>query len=65
MGIRLEDKYNTVFYDSIDEEGALNFADQIFNNDLDKAAFLRQYYKDFSEVNKDTPYRIMRLFINS
>lgn len=61
---RLEDKCNTCFYDSIDEEGALNFADQIFNNDLDKAAFLREYYKDFSEINRDTPYKTLKLFIN-
>lgn len=61
----LGDHFDNGFYDYIDEEGALHFADQIFDNDLDKAAFLRQYYKDFSDIGPDTQYKLTKRFINN
>lgn len=62
---KLYDHYDDGFYDYIDEEGALHFADQVFNNDLDKAAFLREYYKDFSTIGPYTPYKLTKRFINN
>ena len=38
------DKYNLIYRDQ-----AFELADLIFNNNLDKINFLRQYFKDFSE----------------
>lgn len=60
---RLNDIYNYRGYDNIDDEGVLNFVDQIFNNDLDKAYFLRQYYKDFSNNELGAKQELVKNFI--
>lgn len=62
---RLYDSFDSDFYDLIDEEGAIRFADEIFDNDLDKASFLREYYKDFSPIGPYTPYKLTKRFINN
>ena len=40
---------NLLFYNEIYIEQALELADMIFNNNLDKVYFLRQYLKDFQD----------------
>ena len=60
---RLDEVYNYTGYDKIDEEGALNFVDQIFDNDLDKAYFLRQYYKDNKNVQLGEELKLVKNFI--
>ena len=60
---RLEEIYDYNGYDEIDEEGALNFVDQIFDNDLDKAYFLRQYYKDNKNVQLGEELKLVKNFI--
>ena len=42
------------YYHGLDEEGALHLADLLFDNELDKAYFLRQYYKDFTHIDFNT-----------
>ena len=59
----LEDRYDYKGYDNIDDEGALNFVDQIFTNDLDKAYFLRQYYKDFENNELGSEQKLVKNFI--
>lgn len=60
---RLDEIYNYTGYDKIDDEGALNFADQIFDNDVDKAYFLRQYYKDNKNVQLGEELKLVKNFI--
>ncbi len=60
---RLSDIYNYKGYDKIDDEGALNFVDQIFDNDLDKAYFLRQYYKEFRNNDLGEKQKLVKSFI--
>jgi hypothetical protein len=60
---RLEEMYDYKGYDKIDDEGALHFVDQIFNNDVDKAYFLRQYYKDFEEADIYDDQKLVKNFI--
>ena len=55
--------FNHGYYKFIDEEGALHLADQIFDNDFDKACFLRQYYKDFSHIDDNTEFKNTKTFI--
>ena len=55
--------HNYEHFKYIDEEGALHFADQIFTNDLDKAYFLRQYFKDYEEHNRFDKYLKTKKFI--
>ena len=47
----LEEKINFSNYDEIFLEEALELCDLIFNNNLDKIYFLRQYFKSF-EINR-------------
>lgn len=42
---------NLDFYGKIDYESSIELADLIFDNNLDKLYFLRQYFKDFEESN--------------
>lgn len=42
-----KDKY--INYDFIDLKGALEFVDLVFDNNLDKTYFLRQYFKNYQE----------------
>lgn len=47
----------------IDEESAFHFADQVFTNDLDKAYFLRQYFKDYEQHDSFDKYLKTKRFI--
>lgn len=40
---------NYYLYNEIDLKGVLEFVDLVFDNNLDKLYFLRQYFKDFQE----------------
>ena len=42
-------KDNEYFYNEINFKNALEFVDIIFDNNLDKVYFLRQYFKNFEE----------------
>lgn len=44
-------KSNPYLYNNVCLQNALEFVDLIFNNNLDKIYFLRQYLKDFQENN--------------
>lgn len=41
--------YEQYMYDNIDLLGVLEFVDLIFDNNIDKIYFLRQYFKDFKD----------------
>lgn len=44
-----ESKDEYINYDFIDLKGALEFVDLVFDNNLDKTYFLRQYFKNYQE----------------
>lgn len=52
-----------VSYNQIYVDQALELADMIFNNNLDKVYFLRQYLKSFQEVKKEQDLKPAKTFI--
>lgn len=53
--------YNLAYYNEIDIDMALEFADLIFTNNIDKIYFLRQYIKN-SPADEDNIYCIVKSF---
>ena len=51
---------NYTFFDKYDLNGALELSDMVFDNNLDKSNFIRQYIKDGSDLTKlnDRPLEI-------
>ena len=55
-------KYNQFLYNTIDIKLSLEFIDLIFDNNLDKIYFLRQYLKDLKEVYTPMTVKSKRFF---
>ena len=54
--------YNLDYYNKIDVGMAIEFADLIFTNNIDKIYFLRQYIKDCNISNNSDEYRQVKPF---
>lgn len=66
LNYKLKYHYNShveKFCNTICLKDALEFADLVFDNNLDKIYFLRQYFKDFSETYGEKPRMAQKIFV--
>ena len=56
MKLNSEIMSNIYDYNILDIDGALELVDLVFDNNLDKLYFLRQYLKDLRETRSKTLY---------
>lgn len=57
------EKANSLLYDEVCLRKSLEFVDLIFDNDLDKYYFLRQYFKNFEDNYYLGTYKLAKRFI--
>ena len=55
--------YDKTKYNEVNIEEALEFADLVFDNDLDKVYFLRQYIKNYEENFKTNKAVMVKRFV--
>lgn len=56
-------QYNEYLYTTVNLKNALEFVDLIFDNNLDKVYFLRQYLKSFQEIYENIPSQKAKRFV--
>ncbi len=54
---------NEYLYSIVNLKNVLEFVDLIFDNNLDKTYFLRQYLKDFEETYKSSDLQKAKRFV--